>query len=146
MNIGTLQRVEHERAGKHNIEDELISPNNDMFILHDSEGFERLNTSKYSAVREFIEGRRKQPKLEDQLHAIWCVRTSPSLPVRHSASFCSIVERLCSSLVGQSIFERSDEEVLSQHNKHRLSSFTHCLSRQYSEIANSPRGDGVYQV
>jgi hypothetical protein len=77
VNGGTLQRVEHERAGKHNIEDEIISPNNDTFILHDSEGFERLNTSKYDAVREFIEGRREQPKLEDQLHAIWCVRTSP---------------------------------------------------------------------
>jgi len=80
VNGGMFQRVEHERAGKHNIEDEIISPNNDMFILHDSEGFERLNTSKYDAVREFIEGRRKQPKLEDQLHAIWCA-LSPASPL-----------------------------------------------------------------
>ena len=77
--VGTLQRVEHEHAGKHNIKDEIISSNNDMFILHDSQGFERLNTPTYHAVREFIEERRKQPKLEDRLHAIWCVVISPSL-------------------------------------------------------------------
>ena len=120
MNGGTFQRVEHERAGKHNIEDEIISPNNDMFILHDSEGFERLNTSKYDAVREFIEGRRKQPKLEDQLHAIWCAVLRQSVIRPHPVLQISLVKRLCSSLVGQSIFERSDEEVLTQHNKHRL--------------------------
>jgi hypothetical protein len=74
------------------IEDEIISPNDDVFILHGSEGFERHNTSKYEwdAVREFIKGRRKQPKLEDQLHAIWCMRTSPSpaSPLFNLVMFC----------------------------------------------------------
>lgn len=146
--VGTSQRVEHERAGQHRIQDEIISPNNDMFILHDSEGFERLNTPTYHVVRNFIEERCKRPELEEQLHAIWCVIISPSSRVRYSASSCSAnlaCRRLCSSLVGSSIFEKSDEEVLTRHN-HRLFHFTRCLSRQHSEIAHSPRGDGIYKV
>ena len=137
--MAVLQRVEHEHAGKHDIKKEIISPNNDMFILHDSEGFERLNTPNYSVVREFIEERHRQPKLGDQLHAIWCARTSPCSPVHYSAHpvlQIPFLERLCTSLVSQSIFERADEEVLTRH-KHRLSSFyiTHYLNRQHSEIA-----------
>jgi hypothetical protein len=38
----------------------------------------------------------------------------------HPVPQISPVKRLCSSLVGQSIFERSDEEVLNQHHNHRL--------------------------
>lgn len=71
MNGETFQRVSHQLPGKHNIEDEIISPSNDMFILHDSEGFERLRGEKSNAVHEFIERRLDKRELRDQLHAIW---------------------------------------------------------------------------
>jgi len=68
-----LQPVSHTIAGKHDIEKEIISPINDMFILHDSRGLEDDQPEYYDTVRNFIEARRAQPDVKDQLHAIWCV-------------------------------------------------------------------------
>jgi hypothetical protein len=73
MNGGPFQHESHRFASKHNIEDEIISPSNDMFILHDSEGFERLRPQKSDTVHGFIERRLGQRELKDQLHAIWYV-------------------------------------------------------------------------
>ncbi|KAI6019523.1 hypothetical protein PISMIDRAFT_14989, partial [Pisolithus microcarpus 441] len=78
-----LQRVfgidqasaENLKPGAANIEEELISPQNDRFVLHDSNGFEPGDNVNYDAVRSFITDRKKRKHVKDQLHAVWlCFR------------------------------------------------------------------------
>ncbi|KIK16782.1 hypothetical protein PISMIDRAFT_685997 [Pisolithus microcarpus 441] len=63
--------VVDDRPGKAKIEDGLISPQNDRFILHDSQGFEPGEGCNYDTVTSFIEARKKEPLIKDQLHAVW---------------------------------------------------------------------------
>jgi hypothetical protein len=82
------QPVSHGTSSGHDIEKEIISPINDMFILHDSEGLEDDTLEAlelYEPVRNFIEGRRAQPDVQDQLHAIWYVphTVRAQSPVNH---------------------------------------------------------------
>ncbi|KAI6041814.1 hypothetical protein EDC04DRAFT_2601447 [Pisolithus marmoratus] len=66
---------ENTEPGKANIEEELVSPDNNRFVLHDSKGFEPADGGNCEDVRSFIEGRKKQEKLKDKLHAVWlCFR------------------------------------------------------------------------
>lgn len=95
--------------GQSNIEEEITSPENQRFILHDSQGFEPGDLSKYDVVRAFINKRMAMPKLEDRLHAIW-YRMS-----RYYASWLtSPLCRLCLPVpfVGGRVFEVGDEEIL----------------------------------
>lgn len=61
----------HDKPGEAEIEKELISPQNERFILHDSQGFEPAEGSNYDIVKSFIEVRKKMPHIKDQLHAVW---------------------------------------------------------------------------
>ena len=63
--------VATDTAGKADINKELKSPQNDRFILHDSRGFEPGEGDNYDVVKAFIESRRNQPDIRNQLHAIW---------------------------------------------------------------------------
>lgn len=68
------QRVAHRSPGEHDVEKEITSSHNDKFILHDSEGVEDLhNGVNGRKVDDFIERRRQEPEVKDQLHAIWYV-------------------------------------------------------------------------
>ncbi|KAI6046612.1 hypothetical protein EDC04DRAFT_2887878 [Pisolithus marmoratus] len=67
--------VENFEPGKADIEKELISPQNDRFVLHDSKGFEPAEGANCDDVKSFIERRKKQEHVKDQLHAVWlCFR------------------------------------------------------------------------
>ncbi|KAG2126214.1 hypothetical protein DEU56DRAFT_892029 [Suillus clintonianus] len=61
----------HDRPGEANIDTEFISKQNDRFVLHDSKGFEPGEEGNLTVVQDFIQRRRSQPALKDQLHAIW---------------------------------------------------------------------------
>ncbi|KAJ8588884.1 hypothetical protein M405DRAFT_792377 [Rhizopogon salebrosus TDB-379] len=63
--------ISNFERGEANIDTELISAQNDKFVLHDSKGFEPGDGGNVNAVREFIERRGSMPDLKDQLHAIW---------------------------------------------------------------------------
>ena len=66
------QPVAHRVPGVHDIEREIISSHNEMFILHDSEGFgDRFDDAYGCKIDNFIQGRRKQLEIKDRLHAIW---------------------------------------------------------------------------
>ncbi|OAX40245.1 hypothetical protein K503DRAFT_634001 [Rhizopogon vinicolor AM-OR11-026] len=56
--------------GEANIDNEFVSPQNNRFVLHDSNGFEAGDEDNFNKVREFIKRRSNKP-LKDQLHAIW---------------------------------------------------------------------------
>ncbi|KAI6033382.1 hypothetical protein EDC04DRAFT_3064896 [Pisolithus marmoratus] len=63
--------VADDRPGEAMIEKELISPQNDRFLLHDSRGFEPAEGRDYDTVKSFIEARKMKPHIKDQLHALW---------------------------------------------------------------------------
>ncbi|KAI6166466.1 hypothetical protein EDD17DRAFT_1548652 [Pisolithus thermaeus] len=74
-----VAHVAKDRPGQAAIEKELISPENDRFILHDSRGFEPAEGSNYGVVRAFLEQRKRMPDVKDQLHAIWLCFQVPIL-------------------------------------------------------------------
>lgn len=61
----------HQRRGRSNIEVELISPDNDRFVLHDSEGFEPGELKNFEIVENFIRARNRNDHIKDRIHAIW---------------------------------------------------------------------------
>ena len=63
--------VANDKAGKADIDKELMSPQNDRFILHDSKGFEPGEGANYDVAKRFIESRKNEPDIRNQLHAIW---------------------------------------------------------------------------
>ncbi|KAG2072217.1 hypothetical protein BDR04DRAFT_414029 [Suillus decipiens] len=63
--------VSDDKPGEASIDDEFTSPENNKFVLHDSQGFEPGDKTNLEIVRNFIERRRNMPTQEDQLHAIW---------------------------------------------------------------------------
>ena len=68
--------VATDTAGKADIIKELKSPQNNRFILHDSRGFEPDEGDNYDAVKDFIESRKNEPDIRNQLHAIWYISRS----------------------------------------------------------------------
>ncbi|KAI6113476.1 hypothetical protein EDD16DRAFT_1137905 [Pisolithus croceorrhizus] len=67
--------AEFFEPGKADIEKELISQENDRFVLHDSKGFEPADGVNCDDVKLFIENRKKRELVKDQLHAVWlCFR------------------------------------------------------------------------
>ncbi|KAI5985706.1 hypothetical protein F5J12DRAFT_266325 [Pisolithus orientalis] len=66
-----VAHVAKDRPGQAAIEKELISQENNRFILHGSRGFEPAEGSNYDVVKSFIEERKKMPDVKDQLHVVW---------------------------------------------------------------------------
>ncbi|KAG1777955.1 hypothetical protein EV702DRAFT_1027256 [Suillus placidus] len=61
----------HDMPGEATIDVPLFSPQNNRFVLHDSNGFEPGEKGNLKIVRDFIDRRRAMPDLKDQLHAVW---------------------------------------------------------------------------
>ncbi|KAI6108775.1 hypothetical protein EV401DRAFT_2199903 [Pisolithus croceorrhizus] len=63
--------VATDRPGKADIDKEYTSPQNDRLILHDSKGFEPADGGNYDTVKSFIQKRKRENDIKDQLHAVW---------------------------------------------------------------------------
>ncbi|KAI6152670.1 hypothetical protein BKA82DRAFT_4113212, partial [Pisolithus tinctorius] len=74
-----VAHVAKDRPGQAAIEKELISQENNRFILHDSRGFEPAEGSNYDVVKSFMEKRKRMPEVKDQLHAVWLCFQVPIL-------------------------------------------------------------------
>ncbi|KAI6152672.1 P-loop containing nucleoside triphosphate hydrolase protein [Pisolithus tinctorius] len=74
-----VAHVAKDRPGQAAIDKELISQENNRFILHDSRGFEPAEGSNYDVVKSFIEERKRMPDVKDQLHAVWLCFQVPIL-------------------------------------------------------------------
>jgi len=73
--IDTIQ-ASNLKSGVSDINEELTSPSNDRFVLHDSQGFEPGEVDNFNTVTGFIDKRVKETHIKDQLHAIWfCIQT-----------------------------------------------------------------------
>ncbi|EDQ99139.1 uncharacterized protein LACBIDRAFT_317582 [Laccaria bicolor S238N-H82] len=59
------------QRGEHDIENEMIFESNTAFVFHDSRGFEAGRTSELDKVKEFLQKRSTNNRLEDHLHVIW---------------------------------------------------------------------------
>jgi hypothetical protein len=66
-----LQHVSEHRRGKADIDREFIAPENQRFVLHDSQGFEAGDSDCFMTAKDFIDRRRKMPNLRDKIHAVW---------------------------------------------------------------------------
>ncbi|KAG8855415.1 hypothetical protein FRB96_007073 [Tulasnella sp. 330] len=70
-----IAKVSHFKAGEADINLEITSPDNDRFILHDSQGFEPGELKNLGIVKDFIRRRNMMPALQDKIHAVWlCIQ------------------------------------------------------------------------
>ncbi|KAG2085647.1 uncharacterized protein F5147DRAFT_588878 [Suillus discolor] len=83
-----LQHVaEHER-GEADINKEFTAPENERFVVHDSQGFEAGDSENFAIAKDFIKRRRNMP-LQDKIHAVWlCI----SIPLANEALFENGIE------------------------------------------------------
>ncbi|KAJ7758821.1 hypothetical protein DFH07DRAFT_1060334 [Mycena maculata] len=72
----TVKSISHGQRGECKINDEIISPENPCFVLHDSMGFEPGDTVNLELARKFLEDRtKKSMPLMHRLHVIWlCIQ------------------------------------------------------------------------
>jgi len=70
------QTVSDRARGVCDIKKEITSPQNLLFIVHDSKGFEPGDISNLETVEKFLQERGQDAELKERVHAIWCV---PSL-------------------------------------------------------------------
>jgi hypothetical protein len=68
-----LQHVSHEKAGVSDITKEITSPDNDRFVLHESQGFASGEVKNLKTAIDFIKERQSRANIADNIHAIWCV-------------------------------------------------------------------------
>ncbi|KAF8264392.1 hypothetical protein EI94DRAFT_1805870 [Lactarius quietus] len=71
--------VEAYKPGEPDIQQEYVSPENQLFVLHDSKGFEPGDLSNFETVCEFLLQRSRQEMPPNEtIHSIWlCIETSP---------------------------------------------------------------------
>ncbi|KAJ7239932.1 hypothetical protein C8J57DRAFT_1563295 [Mycena rebaudengoi] len=88
-----INSVSHQERGKCDINVEITSTQNPLFVLHDSMGFEPGQIENFVTAKNFLESRSGEGvALKDRVHAIWlCIQ----VPV-----------------AGKRVFETGDEEFL----------------------------------
>ncbi|KAL0947981.1 hypothetical protein HGRIS_010607 [Hohenbuehelia grisea] len=80
--------------GMHDIENEMVFPNNPGFVFHDSRGIEAGGVDELQLLKKFITTRSKAKKLEDRIHVIWyCI------PVDNDRIFTTTEDGLFDGLV-----------------------------------------------
>ncbi|KAH9054722.1 hypothetical protein EDB87DRAFT_1646032, partial [Lactarius vividus] len=117
--------VSHLVVGQSDIRREYVSPRNKNFILHDSEGFEPGEFTKFEIVCDFILERAKMKNPEDRVHGIWCVYLSCTPRVHLT------IIRLCTETppAGGRVFEKGDELLVqfAHDNKDARVAYERCL-------------------
>ena len=69
-----LNKASDVLPGRSDIDAEIHSPENNRFVLHDSQGFEPGEEENLAAVKSFVKARNSQPDLKEKIHTIWCAR------------------------------------------------------------------------
>ncbi|KAI6127408.1 hypothetical protein EDD16DRAFT_1473345 [Pisolithus croceorrhizus] len=104
----------HYRPGEANIETPLISPENTLFVLHDSQGFEPGEDTNYETAKRFILSRRSGA-LGDRLHAVWfcleCPRTGTRLLESAAEDFLKSKKATLGTIPLIIVFTKYDEFV-----------------------------------
>ncbi|KAG1792038.1 uncharacterized protein HD556DRAFT_1444824 [Suillus plorans] len=71
------EHISEHKRGEADIEREFIAEENERFVLHDSQGFEAGDSMIFKTAKDFIDRRRKEPKLQDKIHAVWLCLSIP---------------------------------------------------------------------
>ncbi|KAJ7085906.1 hypothetical protein C8R44DRAFT_651023 [Mycena epipterygia] len=67
--------VSHQGHGISDINTEITSPQNSLFVVHDSQGFEPGETTNFERVKDFLQSRGEIVPLKDRVHAVWlCIK------------------------------------------------------------------------
>jgi hypothetical protein len=107
-----------------------VSPQNQYFVLHDSQGFEPGDLSNFETVSKFVQ-ERSGPELPlcERIHGLWCVKVLLS-----STDVLFTVIRLCTETptAGGRVFETGDEKLLQFAHKYQGTFLT--SSSYYSSI------------
>jgi len=78
--------------GEHMIDDQLVFSNHKGYIFHDSRGIESGSTEELDILREFIQRKCGERRLQNRLHAIWyCVpmdNQRPQLDLKFYKDIC----------------------------------------------------------
>jgi hypothetical protein len=103
--------VSHVDAGKANIEDEILSEDNQQFVLHDSRGFEAGEEGNLKIVTDFIDKRNGMPDIKTSYMPFGMLLHSVAATSGFIMTFRS---RLCFAIpsAGGRIFETGVEEFL----------------------------------
>ncbi|KAG1895735.1 uncharacterized protein F5891DRAFT_1175488 [Suillus fuscotomentosus] len=76
--VGTVaDHISEHKRGEADIEREFIAEENERFVLHDSQGFEAGDSMIFKTAKDFIDRRRKEPKLQNKIHAVWLCLSIP---------------------------------------------------------------------
>jgi hypothetical protein len=68
------QSASHQERGEWDINVEITSTQNPLFVLHDSMGFEAGNPENFVTAKNFLQSRSGEGVADkDRVHAIWCV-------------------------------------------------------------------------
>ncbi|KAG2054755.1 hypothetical protein BDR06DRAFT_971421 [Suillus hirtellus] len=122
---------EHRR-GEADIDKEFIAPENELFVLHDSQGFEAGDGKTFKTARDFIDRRCKEPKLQDKIHAVWLCLSIPHADGRLLESGAEEFLKLRKEILGDipiiAVFTKHDVFV----NKLELEAVD---SDRYDEVA-----------
>jgi tRNA pseudouridine-54 N-methylase len=71
------QSVSHQERGVCDIEVEISSPQNPLFVLHDSMGFEPGQSQNFEKAQNFLQScSGNSVPLHTRVHAIWCVAST----------------------------------------------------------------------
>ncbi|KAJ7059446.1 hypothetical protein C8F01DRAFT_1144682 [Mycena amicta] len=69
------QSVSHSTRGEVDIDEEILSPQNRLVLVHDSQGFEPGVPQNFTKAANFLRDRAKRVDLEDHVHIIWlCIQ------------------------------------------------------------------------
>ncbi|KAJ7889038.1 hypothetical protein B0H13DRAFT_1626845 [Mycena leptocephala] len=71
--FGVDTKVSHQEHGVCDINFEITSRHNPLFVVHDSEGFEPGDVTRFENVQTFLQSRGGSVPLRDRVHAIWWV-------------------------------------------------------------------------
>ncbi|KAF8685409.1 hypothetical protein AX14_003999, partial [Amanita brunnescens Koide BX004] len=77
VNGSSVTEVQHDQAGYANIDNGITSSQNRHLILHDSQGYEPGDVTKFGILEKFITERSQREPIAERLHAIWLCITSP---------------------------------------------------------------------
>jgi hypothetical protein len=104
------KKVSDFNPGDADIDKEITSETNRLFVLHDSKGFEPADLKTFNVVHDFIVKRSNdQLELKDRLHAAWY----EDLDFKTSSK-TQVIVRLCikTPFAGGRVLETGDEKFL----------------------------------
>ncbi|KAN0131255.1 hypothetical protein V8E53_010959 [Lactarius tabidus] len=138
--------------GEHRIDDELVFSNHTGYVFHDSQGIEAGDEEKLEILKDFIQRKCGERRLQDRLHAIWyCVPMDdhrPGLNLRFYENVCPDQNvPVIAVFTKYDQFRRNVEiDVSDDPNRYLDSNVSQVAEERFQEHYLRPLGDDVKYV